>query len=398
VLANRDWAAALVERLEKKLVSLGDIPIVERAKLTTHPDRQIQARGKKVIAAGGGLPNADRQKVIDDVLPVVLAGGDATRGKALFKEQCGKCHMHSGEGGKVGPELTGMAVHPAKELLIHILDPNRSVEGNYRAYTVSTADGRVFTGLLASESRTAIEIVDAEGKRLAIQREEIDEFQPSPNSLMPVGFEKQIKPQGFADLLTFLTKRGKFVPLSLEKVATAVSTKGMFTDPQILHERLMFPDWGPKTFQGVPFSLVDPQGDRVPNVVMLHGPQGYLPPKMPKNVSLSIGSPIKSLHILGGIAGWGFPAIGKGSTSMIVRLKYDDGLTEDHNLVNGEHSADYISRNDVPQSEFAFDLDGRQLRYLRIQPARPSPIVSIDLVKGDDASAPIVMAITAEMP
>jgi uncharacterized protein len=398
VLANRDWAALLVDRLEHKMVSLGDIAIADRAKLTDHPDRKVRDRAKKVIAAGGGLPNADRQKVIDEILPVVSRGGDATRGKLVFKQQCGTCHMHSGEGGKVGPELTGMAVHPAHELLIHILDPNRSVEGNYRAYTVSTDDGRVVTGLLAAESKTAVELVDAEGKRVAIQRSEIEAFQPSPNSLMPVGFEKQIKPEGFADLLAFLTKRGTFVPLSLEKVATTVSTKGMFYDQDSGGERLVFSDWGPKQFQGVPFSLVDPQGDAVPNVVMLHGPQGSVPPRMPKSVSLSLGSPLKTLHILGGIAGWGFPAGGTGSTSMLVRFTYQDGKTEDHALVNGEHIADYIRRVDVPGSEFAFDLAGRQLRYLKVSPRRPDGIVSIDLVKGTDATAPIVMALTAEMP
>ena len=136
----------------------------------------------------------------------------------------------------------------------------------------------------------------------------------------------------------------------------------------------------------------------MPNVVMLHGPQGSLPQKMPKSVSISMGSPIKTLHILGGVAGWGFPAGGKGSTSMIVRFTYQDGKTEDHPLVNGEHVADYIRRVDVPGSEFAFDLDGRQLRYLRVSPQRPDPIIAIDLVKGTDATAPIVMALTAEMP
>jgi putative heme-binding domain-containing protein len=399
ILANRDWAAALVDRLEQKQASLGDIPIVERTKLTDHPDRRIRDRAKKILAAGGGLPNADRQKVIDEILPVVKAGGDAARGKLVFKEQCGKCHVHSGEGGKVGPELTGMAVHPAHELLIHILDPNRSVEGNYRAYTVATDDGRVVTGLLASESKTAVEIVDAEGKRVAIQRVEIETFQPSPNSLMPVGFEKQIKPEGFADLLAFLTKRGRFVPLSLDKVATAVSTKGMFYEPNAAVERLVFSDWSPKTFQGVPFSLVDPQGQSVPNVVLLHGgPNGSLPQKMPKSVSLSMGAPVKTLHILGGVAGWGFPAGGAGSTSMVVRLVYADGQKEEHKLVNGEHVADYIRRVDVPKSEFAFGLGGRQLRYLKITPQRPEPIAAIELAKGDDATAPVVMALTAEMP
>ncbi|MCE9631824.1 MAG: glycosyl hydrolase, partial [Planctomycetia bacterium] len=185
---------------------------------------------------------------------------------------------------------------------------------------------------------------------------------------------------------------------SLEKVATAVSTKGLFLDQHAVGERLVFTDWGPKQFQGVPFQLIDPQGQTVPNIVMLHGPQGYLPPKMPKSVALSVGSPIRALHMLGCIAGWGFPAIGQGSTSMVVRFTYDDGKTEDHKLVNGEQIADYVSRTDVPGSEFAFDLDGRQLRYLRIQPGRPNPIVSIELVKGTDATAPIVMAITAEMP
>ena len=396
VLANRDWAAALVDRLEAGGVRLGDIPIVERTRLAEHPDRGVRDRVRKLLAAGGGLPSPDRQKVIDEILPVVAKGGDVPRGKAVFKEQCGKCHMHSGEGGRVGPELTGMAVHPAHELLIHILDPNRSVEGNYRAYTVSTDEGLVVTGLLAAESRTAIEIVDAEGKRHAIQREEIDEFTPSPNSLMPLGFEKQIKPEGFADLLAFLTARGTFLPLPLEKVATAVSTRGLFYAPQNEVERLVFPDWKPKTFQGVPFALIDPQGDTVANVIMLHGPEGYLPPQMPKRVSLPLGAPARALHILGGISGWGFPATPTGSTSLVVRLVYADGQTEEHPLVNGEHVADYIRRVDVPQSEFAFDLAGRQVRYLRVQPTRQEPIETIELVKGNDSTAPIVMAITAE--
>ena len=83
---------------------------------------------------------------------------------------------------------------------------------------------------------------------------------------------------------------------------------------------------------------------------------------------------------------------------MIVRLVYADGQKEDHPLVNGEHIADYIRRVDVPQSEFAFDLAGRQLRSLRIEPKRSEPLAAIEFVKGDDGTAPIVMAVTAEMP
>jgi len=395
---NKAWTPVLVERLEKGVVRLTDLALVERNRLTELPDKKLRERAKKLIASGGGLPSADRQKVIDEVLPVVLAGGDATVGKAVFKEHCGKCHMHSGEGGKVGPELTGMSVHPPQELLIHILDPNRSVEGNYRAYSVATDDGRVVSGLLAGESKTSIELVDAEGKRHVIQRDEIDEFVPSTNSLMPVGFEKQIQPQGLANLLAFLTAKGKYVPLPLDKVATASSTKGMFYESKSETERLVFPDWGPKQADGVPFILIDPRGDTAPNVIMLNGPEGYLPPKMPKKVSLPLGMPAKAIHILGGVSGWGWPHSAKGSESMLVRFTYDDESQEVHPLINGEHISDYISRNDVPGSSFAFDLGGRQVRHVVVVPKQSKPIKTIELVKGDDRTAPIVMAVTAEMP
>jgi uncharacterized protein len=119
---------------------------------------------------------------------------------------------------------------------------------------------------------------------------------------------------------------------------------------------------------------------------------------MPKSVSLSLGSPIKAIHSSAASPAGASPTGGKGSTSMLVRLTYHDGSQEEHPLVNGEHIADYIRRVDVPQSEFAFDLDGRQLRYLTVSPRRPEPIVSIDLVKGPDNTAPVVMALTVEMP
>src|SRR4029078_396348 len=106
-----------------------------------------------------------RQKVVERLLPLTKRSGDAARGKLVFKDKCAKCHTHSGEGTNIGPDLTGMAAHPKDELLVHIMDPSRSVEGNFRVYTVTTDDGRVFTGMLASETRTSIEIVDAEAKR-----------------------------------------------------------------------------------------------------------------------------------------------------------------------------------------------------------------------------------------
>lgn len=100
--------------------------------------------------------------------------------------------------------------------------------------------------------------------------------------------------------------------------------------------------------------------------------------------------------MLSGVSGWGFPYDDEKSTSMIVRFHYANDEIEDHPLVNGVHFADYIRRVDVPESKYAFALQGQQIRYLSVSPKRQEVVKTVELLKGPDRSAPIVMAITAE--
>jgi hypothetical protein len=399
LLGRREWTPALLASLEKSQGSIGELSLDQKQALSAHPDRAIAERAKKLIAAGGGLPSADRQKVIDEWDSVTKATGDHTLGKAVFKTNCAKCHKHSGEGENIGPDLTGMAVHPKHELLIHILDPNRSVEGNFRIWQVATEDGRVLNGLLSSETRTAIELIDSEAKKHVIQRDEIETLKASTKSLMPEGFEKQIKKPEMENLLAFLTKRGRFTPLPLTKAATINTTRGMFYTDDSDGERIIFPDYGPKLVAGVPFALIDPVGRRNPNAIMLFGPEGKTPPRMPRTVSVPVNQTCKSLHFLSGISGWGYPLGRKDSVSMTVRIVYEDGTREDVPLRNGRHFADYIRKVEVPESTHAFDLEGKQLRMLSVMPRRTDKVIrELELVKGPDRTAPIVFAITAEAP
>ncbi len=387
---------ALVNALEKNQIRLAELMLDQKQALAAHPTPNIARRARTLLRRGGGLPDADRQRVIDQVTAQVRQGGDVAAGKLIFTQQCAKCHRHGNEGGQVGPDLSGVAALPRDELLIHILDPSRSVEGNFVQYTVATTDGRVIGGLLAAETKTTVELLDAEGKRHVVLREDIDEMTASKKSLMPEGFEKQITATQLNDLLAFLTSRGKYLPLDLRKAATIVSTRGMFYDAESPMERLIFRDWSAKTFEGVPFLLVDPQGSRVPNVILLHGPQGEFPPRMPRSVELPCHAPARAIHFLSGVSGWGFPGGQKGSVSMIVRLHYADGSLEDHPLENGVQFADYIRVVDVTGSKLAFNLRGQQIRYFAIQPRKQETIDRIELVKGPDETAPIVMAVTVE--
>jgi putative heme-binding domain-containing protein len=398
LLSRPEWTRAFLTQADRGAVPLADLSLEQRQALANHPDPTIRRRALALLRRGDALPNADRQKVIDELLPVTQVKGDAAAGKLVFKTHCAKCHVYGDEGERIGPDLTGMAVHPKEHLLTDILDPSRSVEGNFRVYTVATTNGVFLSGLLASESRTAVELIDVEGKRKTVPRDEIAELSATAKSLMPDGFETQMKRQELTDLLEFLTQRGKYLPLPLDRVATAVSTRGLFYSPDAVGERLVFGDWKPKTVEGVPFHLVDPQGDRVANVVLLYGPEGYQAPKMPKSVSLPCGAPAKAIHLLGGVSGWGYPYSEKGTVSLIVRLHYADGQTEDHALKNGVHFADYIRRVDVPESKFAFSLRGKQVRCLAVRPQRAEAIRQIEFVKGPDDTAPVLLAVTVESP
>ena len=386
----------LLDSIEAGKLTLSDLQLDQKQALREHPEESVRNRALAIMKSSGGVPNSDRQKVLDAWLDVARVSGDVASGKAMYQKHCAACHIHGSLGVNIGPNLTGMAVHPKAELLMNILDPSRSVEANFRTYSIRTTDNLVLTGMLASESKTSIEIVNSQGKKEVVLREDIEELIASKKSLMPEGFEGQMSRAEMTDLLEFLASKGKYVPLPIDSVATSITTKGMFWEENNRAERLTFSDWSPKVFKDVPFVLVDPQGDRVANVIMLYGSQGNFAPKMPKQVELTCQTSAVAIHLLSGVGGWSFPASKEGTLSMIVRLHYANGKTEDHKLINGQHFADYIRRVDVPKSEFAFDLAGRQIRYLAVRPESRDSLAKIELIKGDDITAPVVMGITIQ--
>ena len=85
-----------------------------------------------------------------------------------------------------------------------ILDPNRAVEEKFIQYVAVTADGRVLTGIIASETGNSITLVTGEGKEEVILREELQSLTRSGISQMPEGLEADLDPQKFADLIAYL--------------------------------------------------------------------------------------------------------------------------------------------------------------------------------------------------
>jgi putative heme-binding domain-containing protein len=85
------------------------------------------------------------------------------------------------------------------------------VSDQYKASIVQTADGRVLTGRIVSESPTSVTIVtDPEDatKFVDLKRADIEEILPATESLMPKGLLDQLNEAEVLDLIAYTLSRG----------------------------------------------------------------------------------------------------------------------------------------------------------------------------------------------
>ena len=197
-----EWSGQLLGAIEAKSIPTSDLGPQVWQQLRQSRDRRIAAQAARLADADKPI-SADREAVVKRLLPVAKLKGDAERGKAVYAQNCLVCHALDGQGGKVGPELTGIGARDRTDILMEILDPNRSVEANYRLWNVTTKDGETLSGRLDAETQTAVEILDLSGTKHSVQRKDIASLESSPLSIMPTGFE-QISESDLAALLEYL--------------------------------------------------------------------------------------------------------------------------------------------------------------------------------------------------
>ena len=203
-LASRKaYAEALLEALKTNQIQPSAVPVQVARSLKS-------LLGKKFTDVYGALPvvGAEREHLIKKYKklckPSAVAAADASRGRAIFQKTCAACHVLYGEGGKVGPELTGANRANLDYILLNSVYPSLDVPHAYRTVSVLTVDGRVVNGVLAEEDDTKIVLRTPEQPRVVIAKEDIDFRKISPQSMMPDGQLDAMKPQEVIDLVKYL--------------------------------------------------------------------------------------------------------------------------------------------------------------------------------------------------
>ncbi len=141
----------------------------------------------------------------------ILVGGDSARGRALFQSNaavyCVRCHKLNGEGGEVGPDLTGIGKKQTREYIAtSVVHPNAAIAQGFETVVVSLADGRIVSGVFKSEDGTTLRLVGVEGTPIDVPKSEIDERKRGP-SAMPDDVVRKLTKHELRDLVEFLSTR-----------------------------------------------------------------------------------------------------------------------------------------------------------------------------------------------
>jgi len=192
-------------------MAAGKIP---RTDLSAFHARQIrsfndEALTKQLTDAWGELREsaADKKQLIEKVkaqlAPQALAKANLSQGRMLFTAVCGACHVMYGQGGKIGPDLTGSGRSNIDYLLENIADPSGVVSADFRMSLLTHKDGRVLSGVIA-ESNDRTLTLSTVTETLTLDRADITKQETSPMSMMPEGLLLALQPDMVRDLIAYL--------------------------------------------------------------------------------------------------------------------------------------------------------------------------------------------------
>jgi len=210
-------ARALLAAVDNKAVPKSDITAPLARQLQNIKDAKIE----QWIAKNWGAvrtSSAEKQQQIAKFKKFLgtdaILRADASHGRQLYTQVCAVCHTMFGEGGKIGPELPG-SFEDVDYLLQNILDPNAAIGKDYQQTFITTKNGQIVAGIIASEDERAV-VLKTLGDPITVQRVDIAELKTSEQSMMPEGLLLALDEQGVRDLFRYLRQKEQ-VPLPAAK-------------------------------------------------------------------------------------------------------------------------------------------------------------------------------------
>ncbi|MDB4617580.1 c-type cytochrome, partial [Verrucomicrobiales bacterium] len=148
--------------------------------------------------------NEDKEALITEYMRIAKANGQqagvsASHGRAVYQKACMACHKMYGEGGIVGPDLTGSNRADLNYLLLNIIDPSGDIPDAYKMVTVTTKNGQILAGSVTEEDDQRL-VLSMVGQKTTVAKSDIKSRETSDVSMMPEGLLKTLTPDEVLNL------------------------------------------------------------------------------------------------------------------------------------------------------------------------------------------------------
>jgi putative heme-binding domain-containing protein len=130
-------------------------------------------------------------------------GGDVTKGRAVAAI-CMVCHMINGQGGQIGPNLSGAGAMGLEGVVRNIMDPNAAMEAAYRTFRLELKSGDLIDAFYVTEDAQAYVIRQPASADRRVLKSEVQSARYIRRSLMPEGLLEGLTDEQVRDLLAYL--------------------------------------------------------------------------------------------------------------------------------------------------------------------------------------------------
>jgi putative heme-binding domain-containing protein len=214
-LASRvSSAKALMAAVTRGTVKANELPADIVRQLRAHGVKDINAQLDKVWGVSRSTPAAKLAEIAKykKLLEAkVNRPVDLPRGRALFQRTCAQCHKLYGEGGEIGPDITGSNRNNLDYLITNMLDPNAEIPNDYRTTILRTKDNRVLVGVIRRSEGQSVTIATP-AEVVTVAKRDVAAIDPQNFSMMPEGLVLALKEDELRDLVAYL-RGSQQVPL-----------------------------------------------------------------------------------------------------------------------------------------------------------------------------------------
>jgi putative membrane-bound dehydrogenase-like protein len=215
LLSRPAWAARLLDAMAAGLVRRADLGVAQARQIRGFNQSDLTARLTEVWGALHDPDETTRAEALtawrERLTPEALAEANLAAGRQVYAVACGPCHQLYGEGGDLGPDLTGSGRHNLDYLLEHILFPNAVVPADFRQTTLELRDGRILSGVVTGRTQQAITL-SMIGETVTLGRSDIETEDISELSMMPEGLIEALTETEVRDLMAYLMSTAPPIP------------------------------------------------------------------------------------------------------------------------------------------------------------------------------------------